>query len=480
MNVYKLYINGGYHSSCGNNIYEDINPATNSVFAQVQQANKEDAKVALDSSWSAFKKWKNVSPSTRELVFLKAAEILSANAQALGDLLIDESGATTLKAVAEVNLSASCLRSIAGDCRRVEGDTYISDIADIKSYSIRKPLGLVLAISPFNFPLLLTIKKIGWAIAAGNSVILKPSEVTPVIALKLAEIFTEAGLPPGVLNVLPGQGKDLGDVLIADKRLKKVTFTGSTKVGVAIAQICAKYLTKVTLEMGGKNPLIVLKDADIDYAVNTAAYSNYLHQGQVCMTGSRVIVDNNIYDEFVKRFAVKVRQIKYGNPRDDGVIVGPLIRDTQPLFIQNLVDKAIDQGARLLAGGTYKGNVYYPTLLVDVTPEMAVFSTECFGPVACVIKAEDIHHAIDIANNCEYGLSAAVITNDLQQAMLITDEVESGMLHINGPSIRDEHNVPFGGVKASGWGREGGKFSIHEFTELKWVTIQAGQQKYPF
>lgn len=480
MHEYPLYINGTYTDSLSGYTCEDINPATNEVFAHVQQANQEDAKIALDNSWQAFQSWKNMSPSVREFVFLKAADLLVSKSVELKEILIDESGATALKAGSEIHMSANCLRSIAGDCRRVMGDTYLSDLPNVQSYSIRKPLGLVLAISPFNFPLLLTIKKIGWAIAAGNCVILKPSEVTPIIGLKLAEIFTEAGLPPGVLNVLPAQGKDLGDVLIADKRIKKVTFTGSTNVGRSIAQTCAKYLTKVTLEMGGKNPLIILNDADIDYAVNTAAYSNFIHQGQVCMTGSRVIVEADIYDEFVQKFSEKVAQIKYGNPREPGVIVGPLIRKTQPDFIQSLIDQAVAQGAKLLVGGQSRGNVYFPTLLTDVTQEMDIFSTECFGPVASVTKATNMQDAINIANNSEYGLSAAVITNNLQKANIMADTIESGMLHINGPSIRDEHNIPFGGVKNSGWGREGGKFSMEEFTELKWITIQTGQQIYPF
>jgi aldehyde dehydrogenase (NAD+) len=233
--------------------------------------------------------------------------------------------------------------------------------------------------------------------------------------------------------------------------------------------------------MGGKNPIIVLNDADIDYAVNTAAFSNFMHQGQICMTGSRVIVEAGIYDEFCKRFATKVAAIKYGsNPREPGLVVGPLIRTTQGPFIKEQVDKAVAQGARVLAGGNYEGNVFQPTVIADITQQMTIFKTECFGPVASVIKANDHLHALALANDADYGLSSAVITNDLQKAIAISEGIEAGMVHINGPSVRDEPVIPFGGVKGSGSGREGGHYSIEEMTELKWITIQTGQNKYPF
>jgi aldehyde dehydrogenase (NAD+) len=324
------------------------------------------------------------------------------------------------------------------------------------------------------------VRKIGWAIAAGNCVVLKPSEATPVIGLKLAEIFTEAGFPPGVLNVLPAQGADLGETLITHPKVKKITFTGSTLVGKSIGSIAAANNKKFTLEMGGKNPIVILNDADVDYAVNVAAFSNFMNQGQVCMTGSRVIVESGIYDEFTKRFAAKISTLKYGNPRDPGVVVGPLIRNTQPAFIKKQVDAAIAGGARLLGGGDYEGNVFQPTAVADVTDEMSIFKTECFGPVAAIIKAEDSDHALKLANDSEYGLTAALLTNDLQKMLQFTEGLEAGMVHVNGPSIRDEAVVPFGGQKNSGMGREGGRFAMEAFTDMKWITIQAGQQKFPF
>ncbi len=480
MNEYQLFIDGEYKPAESGKMADSLNPATGEVYASVHQAGVVDAKKALDAAQAGFQVWSQMPAAAREAVMLKAADVMAARQQEMMDVLIDEAGCTMLKAGFEASHTPDFVRAMAGEARRVIGETFESNLPGVFSYSIRKPLGVVLAISPFNFPLLLAIRKIGWALAAGNAVILKPSEVTPVVGLKLAEIFHEAGLPPGVLNVIPSTGGDLGDTLIADKRVKLVTFTGSTKVGALIAAEAAKNHTRCGLELGGKNPLIVLDDADIDYAVDTAAFSNYFHQGQICMTGSRVIVEQGIYDQFCEKFAAKVCQLKVGNPRDPEVIIGPLIRPTQPQFIKDQLDQAVAEGARLLTGGTFVDSFFHPTVVADVTQQMSIFRTECFGPVAAVIKATDYENALEIANDCEYGLSSAVITNDLQKAMAISRGIEAGMCHINGPTVRDEAVVPFGGIKNSGMGREGGRYAMEEVTEVKWVTIQQGQQQYPF
>ncbi|NIB38505.1 aldehyde dehydrogenase family protein [Pseudomaricurvus alkylphenolicus] len=480
MSEYQLHIGGRYQAAESGLRAPSLNPANGEVLATVQQAGESDVLRALEAAQCAFNGWKQVLPSQREAVFLKAADVVDERAQELRDLLIDESGSTLIKAGYEVHHAAAFLRGMAGECRRVTGETYSSDYAGVKSYSIRRPLGVVVAISPFNFPLLLGLRKIGWAMAAGNSVVLKPSEETPVVGLKIAEIFQQAGLPDGVLNVIPGRASDMGDALLADPRVKKITFTGSSEVGKMIAAKAAANLKKFTLELGGKNPLVILEDADLDYAVNTATFSNFMHQGQICMTGSRVIVEAGLYDEFCRRVAAKVAALKTGSPREPGVVIGPLIRPTQPAFIQEQVESAVDDGARLLTGGKYEGSYYLPTVLADVTENMSIFRTECFGPVMSIIKADDYLHALTLANDSDYGLSSAVLTNDLQKALHCSESLETGMVHINGPTVRDEAVVPFGGVKDSGFGREGGRFAMEEFTELKWVTIQTGQQQYPF
>ncbi len=481
MQDYQLWIDGEYRSSVSGEYTDDLNPANNQCYARIQNAGRDDLERVLASSARAFESWKDVAPTQRERLLLKVADLMEERAAELADVLIDEAGSTLLKAGYETHHTPNFVRSMAGECRRIKGETYLSDYPGVKSYSIRRPLGIVLSISPFNFPLLLSIRKIGFALAAGNCVILKPSEMTPVIGLKLGELFTDAGFPPGVLNVIPGLGSEIGDELIADPRIRFVTFTGSSKVGRHVGAQAAAHMKRYALELGGKNPVIVLNDADIDYAVDCAAFSNFMHQGQICMTGSRVIVEAGIYDEFVRRFAAKVATLKYGaDPREPGLIVGPLIRPSQPAFIREQIDLALRDGARLLTGGNYQASVFEPTVLADVTEAMSIFHTECFGPVAAVTRADDHEHAVRLANNSSYGLSAAVLTNDLQKAISVSEALETGMVHINGPSVRDEPVVPFGGNKNSGGCREGGHFSMDELTELKWVTIQTGQNRFPF
>jgi len=481
MNEYQLFIDGKYQSSASGTFSDDMNPATNEVYAKVQNAQKEDLETVISSSQKAFETWKDLPPSAREKLFLDVADLMEERAAELRDVLIDEAGSTMLKAGYETHHTPDFLRSMAGECRRIKGETYVSNYPGVKSMAIRRPLGVTVAIAPFNFPLLLGVRKIGFSLAAGNTMILKPSEMTPVIGLKLGELFTDAGFPPGVLNVIPAQGAELGDGLITDPRVKFVTFTGSTRVGRQVGATAAAAGKRFALEMGGKNPILVLNDADVDYAVDTASFSNYMHQGQICMTGSRVIVEAGVYDEFCEKVTRKVEGISYGNdPRTPGLIVGPLIRTTQPGFIKEHLDAAVAAGAKLLIGGESEGNVFQPTAIADITDSMSIFKTELFGPVMSIVKANDHEHAVALANDVDYGLSSAVMSNDMQKIWYCIENLETGMVHVNGPSVRDEPVIPFGGVKGSSHGREGGHFSIDECTELKWITMQVGKNGYPF
>ena len=365
--------------------------------------------------------------------------------------------------------------------RRVFGQTFTSNDPDVLSYSVRKPLGVIAGISPFNAPMILSSKKFAFAIAAGNTFVLKPSRNTALCTLIFGKIFKEAGLPDGVLNIIPCSSSVLGEIFQKDKRVKMITFTGSTAVGKKIAASAAANLTKFTVELGSKSPIIILNDADIDFAVNTAAFSIFMHQGQICMAGSKIIVQSDIHDEFCKKFTAKVQGIKVGDPKEHSTIIGPLIEEAQCSFIDGLVSDAVFKGAKVLTGNTHKGCFYDPTVLSNISTDMNVFHDEAFGPVAAIIKVSTVEEAIEIANDTNYGLSSAVITNDLGLALKISEEIEAGMVHINGPTIMDEAHIPFGGTKESGMGREGGHFSIEEMTELKWVTVESsGNRHYPF
>lgn len=457
-----------------------VNPANRRPFAKVFMAQPDHMRQAIAAAYAAKDEWGRTLAAERELILQRAADALENARREVVDVLIDEAGSTFGKAQFEVSFTVNMLRAVAGEARRVHGDVIPADVPGMISLAIRRPLGVVAGIAPFNFPLILATKKVCLALAAGNTFVLKPSEETSLLGLKIAEIFQRAGLPAGVLNVVPGDGPTLGAVLCSDPRVRLISFTGSTAVGKLIAVECAKNGKKAILELGGKSPLIVLKDADLDYAVSTACFGIFIHQGQICMAGSRIIVESAIYNDFLERFVAKAKTLQVGDPRDPHTVIGPLIRSSQCGFIDERIKDSVAVGARLLTGGTYEGNFYQPTVLADVRPGMPAFRDELFGPVAAVVKADNADHALQLANDTAYGLSSAVLTNDLQLAMRFALELEAGMVHINGPTVHDEATVPFGGVKDSGNGREGGRWSMDELTETKWITIQLGRRSYPF
>jgi len=480
ISTYKLFIDGKWIASSRNVLDDDLNPANGEIFARVQQAGPNEIEQAIAAAYRAKDAWGDTMAAEREEMLLRTANVIENRKAEIRDALIDECGSAFNKALWEIDYVLDCLRSAAGDVRHIFGETMPTTMQGQISMSIRRPLGVIVGIAPFNSPFLLSMKKIAFALAAGNTFILKPSEETPVSGLKIAEIFEEAGLPAGVLNVITGIPSEIGEVFVSDPRISMITFTGSTKTGKYLASEGAKNLKRVTLEMGGKSPLIVLRDADLDYAVNAAAFGILLHQGQVCMASSKVIVEEPLFDEFCKRFVKKIKTVKVGDPRDPETVVGPLIRSSQCNFIDGHIEDAKAKGAKVILGGSHKGNYYEPTVVTGVTSDMRIYNEESFGPVVSVIPAKDSEESLKIANDTVYGLSAALITNDLQKAMDMSLRLESGMVHVNDCTISDEPHVPFGGVKNSGTGREGGRHSMEEMTELKWITIQLGEREFPF
>jgi vanillin dehydrogenase len=456
------------------------NPATGRPFSRVFMAGPAEMRRAIEAAHAVKDLWGNTVAAERELILIRAADVLENKRQEIVELLIDEAGSTFGKAQFEISFTTNMLRASAGEARRIFGSVIPSDVPGLVSFAMRRPLGVVAGIAPFNFPVILATKKVCMALAAGNTMVLKPSEETSLVGLKLAEVFNEAGLPPGVLNVVTGDGPTLGAVLVSDPRVRLISFTGSTAVGRSLAVECAKHGKRIVLEMGGKSPVVILKDADLDYAVASAVFGMFIHQGQICMAGSRVIVEAPVYEAFLERFVERVKKLKVGDPHEPDTIIGPLIRGSQCGFIRSRIESAQSAGARVACGGNCSGNYFEPTVLADVRPDMAVFRDELFGPVVCVTRAEDADDALRLANDSSYGLSSAVITNDLQLAMKFALGLEAGMVHVNGPTVHDEPHVPFGGVKDSGMGREGGRWSMDEMTELKWVTIQMGKRQYPF
>ena len=479
MKTYQMFIGGQWVDALSRETFDDFNPYSGELYARVAKGDVRDAERTMAAAYAARKEWAATPAITRAQIINRAARILESNTQEFADVLIQEGGGTVGKVMFEISQSVDLLETAAADGKRILGETFHNDPTKL-SMTIRKPRGTILAISPWNFPLILSLYKVAYGLATGNTVVLKPASESPVIGLKIGELFEQAGLPAGVLNVITGPGSVLGDALIDDDRCSFVAITGETVTGRHVAQRAAAKLKPYTLELGGKNPVIVLSDADIEYAVKSVAFSAYLHQGEICMSTDRIIVEKPIVEAFSQGLTGLVSHLPVGDPSLPTTFIGPVISDGQVKKIDDHVKDAVAKGAKLLTGGTYEGRLYQPTLLADVTPDMKIYYEETFGPVASIIPVNDVNEALEVANDTAYGLSAGVITRDLEKAIFLGEGLEAGMVHVNDGSIDADACCPFGGCKGSGHGREGGQYSVEELTELKWLTIQKTKRQLPF
>jgi acyl-CoA reductase-like NAD-dependent aldehyde dehydrogenase len=479
MKTYQMFIGGEWVDAVSGATFDDMNPYTGEVYARVPKGDAKDAERAMAAAYAARKPWSATPPLERSLVIAKAGHILEESRQEFADVLIAEGGSTFGKYMFEISQTVDLLATAAADSKRILGETFHTEPSKL-SMTLLRPKGTVVALSPWNFPLILSMYKVAYGLATGNTVVFKPSSETPVIGLKIGELFERAGLLPGALNVVTGPGSVLGDALIDDDRCSYVTLTGETTTGRHVAQRAAEGLKEYTLELGGKNPLIILADADIDYAVNAASFGAFYHQGQICMSVGRVIVEQPIVEEFAEKLAAKAASLPAGDPSVPTTVIGPLINDGQVRKVDGYVKDAVAAGAKLLAGGTYEGRVYQATVLSNVTRDMRAWQEEIFGPVAPILAVGDEKEALEVANDTIYGLSAGVITPDLEKAIYLAEGLEAGMVHVNDHSIDAEASIPFGGSKWSGQGREGGRYSLDALTEMKWVTINKQKPSYPF
>jgi acyl-CoA reductase-like NAD-dependent aldehyde dehydrogenase len=366
---------------------------------------------------------------------------------------------------------------------QISGEVIPSNVPGSLALGYRQPVGVVAGIAPWNAPVILGCRAIAMPLACGNTVVLKASEMCPGTHRLIGTIFREAGFPAGVVNVVTNAPKDAGAVveaLIAHPAVRRVNFTGSSRVGKIIAGKCAEYLKPVLLELGGKSPLVILDDADLDEAVNAAAFGAFANQGQICMSTERIVVDEKIADEFVKKFAAKAKSLTVGDPREGKAILGSVVDRSAADRVTSLVLDAVSKGAALAAGGSVNGTLINAHVLDHVTPAMRIYDEESFGPVTTVVRVKGDEEAIRVANDTPYGLSSAVFSRDVTRAFAVAKRLDTGICHINGPTVHDEAQMPFGGVKDSGYGRFGGKAAIAEFTELRWITIQSGHRHYPF
>jgi len=468
--------------SVGGGTFERRNPVTGEVATVAPAATAADVPAIVTAAREAFAPWSQTGPNERRALLNKAADIMAGKADEFARLMTAETGSTGPWGGFNTMLAAGMLREAAALTTHIKGEIIPSDKPDNLALAVRRPIGVCLGIAPWNAPVILGTRAIATAIACGNTVILKASEMCPATHRLIGQCFVEAGFPAGVVNVVtndPADAADLVAALISHPDVKHVNFTGSTAVGRIIGRLAGENLKPVLLELGGKAPLVVLDDADLDGAVNAAVFGSFMNQGQICMSTERIIVDEKIADAFVDKLAARAAGLPAGDPRGH-VVLGSLVTEAAAEKIDALVSDAVAKGAKLLAGGKREGAIVKAGVLDGVTEAMRIYREESFGPVKSVIRVKGDEEAIRIANDTEYGLSAAVHGSDLRRAMAVARRIESGICHINGPTVSDEAQMPFGGVKASGHGRFGGQMGIIAFTDLRWVTIEDPHQHYPF
>ena len=482
MNQTQLLIAGEYGPAEAGATYDRINPLDGSVATRAAAATVADARRAADAAAAAFESWSETGPNARRALLLKAADAVQARADDFVVAMRSEIGATEGWARFNVMLASSMLREAAALTTQVGGETIPSDKPGCLSMSIRQPAGVVLGIAPWNAPVILGVRSIATPLACGNTVVFKASEVCPRTHALIADALSDAGFPAGVVNVVtnaPEAAPAVVEALVAHEAVTRVNFTGSTRVGKIIAELGAKTLTPVLLELGGKAPLLVLDDADLDEAVKAAAFGAFMNQGQICMSTERLVVDQKVADDFVARMAAKAQTLKAGDPLEAKAPLGAVVSQASVEHVNALIADAVAKGARVVAGGPAEGLLMDATVLDGVTPDMRIYSEESFGPVVAVIRAADEADALRIANDSEYGLSASVFSRDIARALRVVRKIRSGICHVNGPTVHDEAQMPFGGVKASGYGRFGGRAGIAEFTELRWITIETQPGHFP-
>ncbi len=482
MKTVDLLINGELVGASNNASFQRQNPITEEPATKAAAATVEDALRAADAAAAAFPEWSETPPKIRREILFSAANSLKERSDKIVEAMATEIGATKAWAMFNISLAADMLVEAASMTTQISGELIPSNRPGSLAMAVRQPVGVVLSIAPWNAPVILGVRSLAMPLACGNTVVMKTSEICPNTHLQILEALQEGGLPKGVLNGIsnaPENASEIVEALIAHRAVRRINFTGSTRVGRVIAETAGRHLKPALLELGGKAPAIVLDDADLDHTVACIAFGAYMNQGQICMSTEKVIVDEKISDEFVAKLTEKVRTLKAGDPSEGKTPLGSVVDKAAAQRIERLIEDAVEKGAVLLAGGIVDGTLIGATLLDRVSPSMKIYHEETFGPVACIYRAGSIDEAVRVANDTEYGLSASVFGADSIRAMNVAKRIESGICHINGPTVHDEAQMPFGGVKESGYGRFGGKAGIDQFTELRWITIQDGPLQFP-
>lgn len=477
----QLYIDGEWRAAASGETAPATDPFTDETLLDVAQATKDDVDAAYRAAEAAQAEWMEMLPTKRQAILAKAAEVMEQRREEITDWLVKESGSTKLKAGFEISNAIGITQEAATFPLRMEGELYPSVTPGKENRVYRQPVGVVGVISPWNFPFHLSMRSVAPALGAGNAVVLKPASNTAVTGgTIIGAIFEEAGLPAGMLNVLPGSGSEIGDAIVTHPVPRVISFTGSTKVGKGIAEQAGKHLKRVELELGGNNVMLVLDDADVEQAARAAAFGKFLHQGQICIALNRIAVHASLADAFTEAFLGTVRDLQAGDPSDGQTFVGPIIDDDQLESILDILKRTKEAGATVALGGGHEGRVIEPTVLTGVTQDMPAASEEIFGPLAPILTFESDEEALEIANATEYGLSGSVFTGDTERGLRLARRVKTGMIHVNDMSVNDEPHVAFGGMGASGLGRFGGKWALDAFSTVQWVSIQHEPRDYRF
>jgi acyl-CoA reductase-like NAD-dependent aldehyde dehydrogenase len=477
---YQQYIGGQWTGS--SQLFDDLDPYRGTVVARVPAGTRADAARAVDAAAAAFPAWADMPPAEKQALFLRAADIVERRQDEITALLAAETGCAGGFAGFQILTATRLLRQAANWGYLPAGEVIRSDIPGTFALALRRPIGVVAGISPWNGAHVLAWRTVVNPLAFGNTVVLKPSEEAPVSAgLLVAEVLEEAGFPPGVINVVthaPGDAVPMADEFFDRPEVRCINFTGSSATGRILAERAGRALKRCVLELGGYNPLIVLADADLDYAVEAAAFAAFFHSGQICMNARKVLVERPVYDEFIGRLAIRAEELKAGDPAEPGTVIGPLITPAALDRVTREVNEAVDAGAKVLVGGRADGPCYRPTILADVPAGARIHSEETFGPVLVAQPVENADEAVAIANATSYGLSAGLLTRDSQRGFALARRIDAGVVHVNDQTIADEPQLPLGGIKDSGWGRSG-PHSMADFTELQWITTREESGHYP-
>ena len=480
MREYQQHIGGEWISA--DRLFDDFDPYRGTVMARIPAGTRADAARAVDATAAAFPAWAELPPAEKQAMFLRAAGIVDRRRDEIVSLLATETGCAGAFAGFQVITAIRLLRQASNWGYLPVGEIIRSDSPGTFAMALRKPIGVVAGITPWNGAHVLAWRTVVNPVAFGNTVVLKPSEEAPVSAgLLLPEIMAEAGFPAGVVNVVthaPGEAVPIADEFFERPEVRCINFTGSSATGRLLAERAGRHLKRCVLELGGYNPLIVLADADLDYAVEAATFAAFFHQGQICMNARKVIIERPVYDEFVARLVTRTAALSVGDPADAGTVIGPLINAAAVERVTREVGEAVDAGAKVLAGGRADGPCYQPTILAEVPAGARIHSEETFGPVVVAQAADTADEAVAIANSTRYGLSAGLITGDNQRGFALARQIESGVVHVNNQTVADEPQLPLGGVKDSGWGRSG-PASMADFTELQWITTRDGTGSFP-